>query len=70
MLEKQSKNSKIEDGAFKHILLLNYEAQKLIIICYSKETNKQRFNNLGAIELATQEAITYNIIDKTGCKTF
>ena len=62
ILEKQSKNSKIEDGAFTHILLLNYEAQKLIIIYFLKETSKQLFNNIRIIELATQEPITYNII--------
>jgi hypothetical protein len=42
MLEKESRNSKAEAGAFTPILLLNFEAQRLTTTYYSKETSKQQ----------------------------
>ena len=41
MLEKESRNFKVEARAFTRILLLSYEGQRLITTYYSKKTNKR-----------------------------
>jgi hypothetical protein len=64
-LEKQSRNFKAEAGVFTHILLLNYEDQRLTTTYYSKETSKQQLQQAsGNCTRHQRNLFTYTIIDK------
>lgn len=70
MLEKQSRNSKAEDGAFTHILLLNCEGQRSTTTYYSKKTNKQELYAGGEGAATCAAHFTYNIIHEEAVKQF